>query len=125
MIRKIISVKNVGRFRNSAATPNPELAKYSFIHGANGHGKTTLCAVLRSLQGGQPAHVLGRRTLGTTEAPVIELLMGPRSVSRFDGTAWNTQFQEVAIFDGSFVAENVHAGEVVDAEQKRNLLRVI
>ena len=31
----------------------------------------------------------------------------------------------IAIFDGVFVAENVHSGEVVDIEHKRNLYRVI
>jgi len=125
MLKKIISIKNVGRFRNSAAPGNPQLAKYTFIAGANGYGKTTLCTVLRSLQTGDPAHVLGRKTLGTTDAPAIELLLDGGGQARFDGTAWNATKPEIAIFDGVFVAENVHSGEVVDIEHKRNLYRVI
>lgn len=124
MLKKIIAIKNVGRFRNSAVSGNPQLAKHSLIVGANGYGKTTLCAVLRSLQTGDPTHVLGRKTLGTTDAPVIELLLGAGQ-ARFDGTAWNTTKPEIAIFDGVFVAENVHSGEAVDIEHKRNLYRVI
>lgn len=124
MLKKIISVKNVGRFRNSATSPNPQLSKHTFIAGANGYGKTTLCAVLRSLQTGDPAHVLGRTTLGTTDAPAIELLL-EGGQARFDGAAWNATKPEIAIFDGVFVAENVHSGEVVDIEHKRNLYRVI
>jgi len=124
MLKKIISVKNVGRFRSSAAPGNPELAKHTFIAGANGYGKTTLCAVLRSLQTGDPAHVLGRKTLGATGAPVIELRLDGGQ-ARFDGAAWNVTKPEIAIFDGVFVAENVHSGEVVDIEHKRNLYRVI
>lgn len=124
MLKKIISVKNVGRFRNSATSPNPQLSKHTFIAGANGYGKTTLCAVLRSLQTGDPAHVLGRTTLGTTDAPAIELLL-EGGQARFDGAAWNATRPEIAIFDGVFVAENVHSGEVVDIEHKRNLYRVI
>lgn len=69
MLRKIISVKNVGRFRNSAAAGNPELARHTLILGANGFGKTTLCAVLRSLQSGDPAHIQCRRTLGVADPP--------------------------------------------------------
>ena len=88
MLKKIISIKNVGRFRNSAASGNPQLAKHTFIAGANGYGKTTLCAVLRSLQTGDPAHVLGRKTLGAVDAPAIELLL-EGGQARFDGTAWN------------------------------------
>jgi ABC-type cobalamin/Fe3+-siderophores transport system ATPase subunit len=30
--------------------------------GANGFGKTTLCAILRSLQTGDADHVIGRKT---------------------------------------------------------------
>lgn len=124
MLKKIIGIKNVGRFRNSAAPGNPQLAKHTFIAGANGYGKTTLCAVLRSLQTGEPSHILGRKTLGATDAPAIELLL-EGAQARFDGTAWNATKPEIAIFDGVFVAENVHSGEVVDIEHKRNLYRVI
>lgn len=124
MLKKIISIKNVGRFLNSATSPNPQLGKHTFIAGANGYGKTTICAVLRSLQTGDPAHVLGRKTLGATDAPAIELLLDSGQ-ARFDGAAWNATKPEISIFDGVFVAENVHSGEVVDIEHKRNLYRVI
>ncbi|MFD1913996.1 AAA family ATPase [Halodurantibacterium flavum] len=124
MLKKIIGIKNVGRFHNSAAPGNPQLAKHTFIAGANGYGKTTLCAVLRSLQTGEPTHILGRKTLGTAEAPTIELLLDGGQ-ARFDGAAWSATKPEIAIFDGVFVAENVHSGEVVDIEHKRNLYRVI
>lgn len=124
MIRKIVAIKNVGRFRNSAAAGNPELAKHTFIVGANGYGKTTICAILRSLKIGDPSQVLGRRTLGVTDAPSIELLLAS-GLARFDGTTWNSTHPELAIFDGAFVAENVHSGEVVEIDHRRNLYRVI
>lgn len=124
MLKKFIAIKSVGRFKNSAATPNPQLAKHTFISGANGYGKTTICAVLRSLQTGEPSHVLGRKTLGVTDAQSIELLL-EGGQARFNGTAWSATKPEIAIFDGVFVAENVHSGEVVDIEHKRNLYRVI
>lgn len=124
MLRKIIAVRNVGRFRNSAAAGNPQLARYTLISGANGFGKTTLCAILRSLQSGDPAHVLGRATLGATEAPFIELLF-PAGAIRFDGGAWTSLVPDLVIFDGVFVAENVHSGEVVEIDHRRNLYRII
>jgi wobble nucleotide-excising tRNase len=124
VLKKIISVKNVGRFRNSAAPGNPQLAKHTFILGANGYGKTTLCAVLRSLQTSEPSHILGRKTLGTTDAPAIELLFDTGQI-HFTAGAWSATFPTIAIFDGFFVAENVHSGEVVDIDHKRNLYRVI
>ena len=124
MLKKIISIKNVGRFRNSAASGNPELARYTLIVGANGFGKTTLCAVLRSLKSGDPAYITGRRTLGIEDTPTVELLL-PAGPSRFDGAAWSAPYPALAIFDGVFVAENVHSGEVVEIDHKRNLYRVI
>jgi hypothetical protein len=39
MLKKIISVKNVGRLRNSAMSGNPQLTKHTYIVGANGFGK--------------------------------------------------------------------------------------
>ena len=68
MLRKIISIKNVGRFLNYSASGDIELKRYNLIFAENGRGKTTLCAVLRSLQSGDPTHVLGRTTLGTGNA---------------------------------------------------------
>lgn len=44
---------------------------------------------------------------------------------RFDGRQWSAPRSAITIFDGVFVAENVHSGDVVDIEQKRNLYRVI
>lgn len=124
MLKKIIAIRNVGRFRNSAAPGNPQLAKHTLIVGANGYGKTTICAVLRSLQTGDSASLLGRRTLGAPDPPAIELLLD-NGQARFDGAAWSATVPEIAIFDGMFVSENVHSGEVVDIEHKRNLYRVI
>lgn len=124
MLRKIISIRNTGRFLNSAAPGNPELSPYALIVGANGSGKTTLCAVFRSLKTGDPDHILGRRTLGAEEPPRIELLF-PGGPVRFDGTAWSMANPDIAIFDSVFVAENVYAGEVVEIDQRRNLYRII
>jgi wobble nucleotide-excising tRNase len=124
MLRKIIAIKNVGRFRNSAAAGNPQLAKHTLIAGANGYGKTTICAVLRSLQTGDASHILGRKTLGTDDIPTVDLLLDTGPV-RFDGTSWNSTRPATAIFDGVFVAENVHSGDVVENDHKRNLYRVI
>ena len=123
MLKKIISVKSVGRFRNSAMSGNPQLAKHTYVVGANGFGKTTLCSILRSLKNDDPSHVMGRKSLGAAADPTIELLFDTGPI-RFDG-AWSASRPGIAIFDGVFVSENVHSGDVVDIEQKRNLYRVI
>ncbi|MBM4029684.1 MAG: hypothetical protein FJ280_30440, partial [Planctomycetes bacterium] len=124
MLRKIVSIKNVGRFLNYSASGNVELKRYNLVFAENGRGKTTLCAVLRSLQSGEPAHVLGRATLGTGDAPEIKVLLGGGTAT-FSKGAWSTTVPELAIFDSTFVSENVYSGDAVGLDHKRNLYRVI
>ena len=124
MLKKIIRIKNIGRFRNSAAVGDSQLSHHTLILGANGYGKTTLCAVLRSLKNNDPAHIAGRRTLGVEDPPTVELLFSD-GVRCFDGTAWSAAYPALAIFDDVFVAQNVHSGETVEIDQRRNLYRVI
>jgi len=100
------------------------MSGYTLITGANGFGKTTICAVLRSLKTGDAEHVAGRKTLGTDDPIGIEVLT-QGGLSRFDGENWNAPFPSLAIFDGTFIAENVHSGDVVEIEHRRNLYRVI
>lgn len=94
------------------------------IFGGNGYGKTTVCAILRSAQGGESGHVVGRKTIGASAAPEVELLFtfGTR---RFVDGAWSASTPQLSIFDGVFVAENVHSGDVVDVSHRRNLYHVI
>lgn len=124
MLRRIIAIKNTGRFRHSAHVPNPELRKYTLVGGANGFGKTTICSILRSLRDNNPDYVVGRRTLGVQALPTIELLL-PNGAIRFDGANWTQAYPNLAIFDGTFVAENVHSGDTVELDQRRNLYRVM
>jgi wobble nucleotide-excising tRNase len=69
MLQRIISIKNVGRFRNSAAHGDVTFRRVTLIFAENGRGKTTFCAILRSLSRNTPAFVLGRTTLGSNDPP--------------------------------------------------------
>ena len=48
-LKKITGIKLVGRFR-SGDISGGEYARYTLFYGGNGRGKTTICAILRSLQ---------------------------------------------------------------------------
>jgi wobble nucleotide-excising tRNase len=121
MLRRIIAIKNVGRFRNSTATT---LARRTLIFGGNGYGKTTFCTVMRSARSGDGAIILGRQTLGAANAPEIDLLF-PDGNHRFQNGTWSAVEPKISVFDGVFVAANVHSGDVVDVAHRRNLYRVI
>jgi len=124
MLERVIAIKNIGRYRNSAAAPNPAFAKHTLMFGANAYGKTTFCAVVRSVQSGNAAPLLGRRTLGASANPEVNLLFTEGNRRLQDGV-WSAVTRQISVFDGVFVSENVHSGDVVDVPHRRNLFRVI
>jgi wobble nucleotide-excising tRNase len=124
MLSKFLSINNIGRFQNCNATGDAALKRFNLIFVENGRGKSTLCAILRSAQSNDPSYVIGRRTLGSADPPHVNLLTAIGSVTFKDG-AWSQAMPQFAIFDSTFVAENVFSGDVVDLDHKRNLYRVI
>ena len=125
MLRKFILIKSVGRFLSYGASKDVELKRHTLVFAENGRGKTTLCAILRSLQIGDPALVTGRATLGISDPAEIKILLADGSTATFTNSAWNTTVPDLAIFDSTFVAENVYSGEAVELDHKRRLYGVI
>jgi len=124
MIEKIIQIKNVGRFLDYAAKGDVTFRKLTLIYAENGRGKTTLCAILRSLQSGQPEFISERKTLGATDTPLVHIRLNNADY-KFDSNAWTNPHPDILIFDSVFVNENVYSGDYVEHEQKKNLYRVI
>lgn len=124
MLQKIVHIKSVGRFKSCVAVGDVTLRRVTLVFAENGRGKTTLCAILRSLLANAPAVVLGRKTLGNPDPPDIHLMIGGATVL-FRGGNWSAPFPDIAIFDATYVSENIFAGDLVDTEHRRNLYRVI
>ena len=124
MIEKIICIKNVGRLRDYNHRGDVAFRKLNLIFADNGRGKTTLCAVLRSLQSGQAEPIQERSTLGVKDPPSVQILAKGKNHS-FSNNAWSAVFQDIAIFDSVFVHDNVFAGDYVDSDHKKNLYKVI
>lgn len=123
MIEKFISIINVGKFTNHSASGDTTLRKLTLIYGENGGGKTTLTSVLRCLRTDDPKILNQRKSLGSTGTPGATILISG-SPSKFHNTGWTTKFSELEIYDATFVAENVHSGEEVDHEHRKNLHRL-
>ena len=124
MIEKIISIKNIGRFRDCNPRGDVAFRKLTLLFAENGRGKTTLCAILRSLMTGQHEYISERRTLGTSDQASVQIRIGGNTVSFANGT-WNNTLSDIAIFDSVFIHDNVYAGDYVDHDHKKNLYRVI
>jgi wobble nucleotide-excising tRNase len=125
VLRKFASIRNTGRFVNCGPSGDVELRRYNLVFGENGRGKSTLCSILRSLQSGDPAHITGRKTLGGADEPEMTILMPSGGHAIFTNGAWSRTVSEIAIFDATFVSENVHSGDVVDIDHRRSLYSVI
>lgn len=124
MIKKLVSIKNVGRFENYSARGNVEFEPFTLVFAENGRGKTTVGDILRSIQSGDGSYILGRRRLGATGAPEVSVLASTGPVT-FRSGAWSAALPDIAIFDSTFVHSNVFAGDYVDHDHRRNLYRVI
>ena len=125
MLKKIV-VKNVGVLR-AFDTPNaPQLARLTTVYARNGRGKTTLSAVLRAAGEGDPVIIRGRRTLGASiPDPEVTLVAQDGSTIRFQNGKWKPSTAPIEVFDSSFIAENLHAGEQASLTQDRSLFTVI
>ena len=124
MLRKIISIKNVGKFADYQYQGDVELRKLNIIYADNGRGKTTLAAMLRSLKLGEGSLIEGRRTLGTSGEPRVKLLLD-NSIVSFQNGKWNTDITGLEVFDEAFIAGNVYSGSQVGHDHKRNLYRFV
>jgi wobble nucleotide-excising tRNase len=123
MIEKFISIKNVGKFADYSASGDTTLRKLTLIYGENGSGKTTLTNLLRCLQADDPTVLDQRKALGSTGALGATILVSG-TPSKFQTTGWTAKFSELEIYDATFIAENVHSGEEVEHEHRKNLHRL-
>ncbi|GAB2209098.1 AAA family ATPase [Roseibium sp. ROS1] len=123
-IKKFLSVKNVGRLIN-CAQKGPELNRFNLFFAENGRGKTTLCAVLRSLETGQHEHITERTTIAPVANDPEASIRLSTGNTIYTAQSWSKTLPEIAIFDSTFVSRNVHAGEYVSRDHRTNLLQVI
>jgi wobble nucleotide-excising tRNase len=125
MLKKVISIKNIGNFVDYQFQRQSDFSKIALIYGENGKGKTTLSAILRSLGTNKTEYILGRRSLGVpdTESIVVSILTDEGAVqfNSANSSVWDKSVKNIEIFDSIFVNENVFSGDFVDIEHQRKL----
>ncbi len=124
MLKKVISVSNLGKFKNYQASGDVELRKINIVYADNGQGKTTLSAIFRSLSENNPSILKGRRTLGQTSPVSVHLRFKDDNVT-FQNDAWSLHIPYFEIFDSRFIQENIYVGSQVDIENKRALYKFV
>ncbi len=121
MLKKIESIKNLGKFRNYSG--DLEFKKLNLIYADNGLGKTTLTSIFRSLSDNNPGVLVGRKTIGQPADPEVTLAFDEQKV-RFLSQAWD-QRKEIEIFDTRFIQDNIYFGDSVASENKRALYKFV
>src|SRR5271155_2902052 len=96
MLERIISIANVGRFKNCAAAGDVTFRHFTLIFAENGRGKTTLCEIFRSLLSNKPELIVGRKTLGSLGPPEIQLRTTGGNVV-FHAGSWNCEYSDLAV----------------------------
>ena len=124
MIKKIIRIKNVGKFEDFFAQGNVSLNKVNIFYGENSMGKTTLTAIIRSLLKNDSNLILERKTYGKNEDPYVEILYAEdqkKQIYKFQDKKWNKNLKDVEIFDTFFINENVYTGLEISSEHQKGL----
>ena len=125
-IEKFACIKNIGQFVNCVQEDKDlSLKKHNLIFGENGRGKTTLCAVLRSLQDGNHEHITERTTIpSNSRVPEVVINFDAENIV-FKNQFWTKTISGIVIFDSTFIAQNIYSGESVTGSHRANLLQVI
>jgi wobble nucleotide-excising tRNase len=126
VISRVQLLRNTGRFDSVASAPSFTLEPLTVVYAENGRGKTTLTAILRSLQTGDPVPIAERRRFAAAHDPhiVIECAGGP-SPAIFQNNAWNRHLPEILIFDEIFIDQNVCSGLEVEPNHRQSLHELI
>lgn len=122
---KKITVKHIGVLKAFATPSAPQLAQLTTFYGKNGRGKSTLSAILRSAAKGSANHLTGRTTFGVSDPkPEVNLILESGSV-RMSDNRWTPTITPIDVFDTTFIADNLFAGETPSLDHDRGLFTVI
>ena len=120
----LVYIQNVGRFESVQGNTETTFRPLTLVYSENGRGKTTVCAMLRSLATGDSTAILERRRLSaTTESKAVVKISG--STVSFDGIRWSAPGPPIAIFDDHFVDANVYSGLDVDASHRKGVHELV
>lgn len=126
MVGNLQLIRNVGTFDSVQGSPQTHLARLSLIYAENGCGKTTTCAILRSLRSGDEVFIRERTRLGAQHAAhVVVECASAAQLAVFQNGTWTRTLPDLVIFDDVFVDQNVYSGMVVSPEHRQNLHEVI
>lgn len=125
MYKKLIHIKNYGKFSNFCSKNSNwdgSFKKINVIYAPNGSGKTTLAELFRSTQGDCDI-VTKKQTFGVAQKPDIKFMLSDNKELKFsDG--WNRTLANVDVFDSFYFEDNLYAISIHDDPEKPNIFEL-
>lgn len=121
MLTKILNIEGIGLLRDVKDGKGKTFQPVSLIYAENGRGKSTFASILNSCALRNSDSISDRVTIDADVAPAAKLLFGSAQAEYSLGS-WSGFTPELIVYDGAFVAENVHTGSDVTPSQRANLL---
>jgi wobble nucleotide-excising tRNase len=124
MLLKLDSIEEIGRFQ-LLKHKAPQFSRLTLVFARNGFGKSTICAVLRSVATNEPNHISARRRLDAKSECKVQSQWQTIGNIGFSSGAWSQNPDKVFVFDAEYVHQNLHVGDSVTPDNKRSLLPVV
>lgn len=125
MIKKIVSIKNYGKFKNfntSSKTWNGGLEHINVIYAPNGSGKTSLSVLFRSIKGNDDI-VYKKKSFDSSSNPEVKFIMNDQKELKFNN-GWSRNYPYIEVFDSFYFEENLYSISIDDDPQKPNLFEL-
>ena len=125
MLERIELLQSIGQFDSVNAGAQLPFSELTILYAENGRGKTTLASILHSLRIGDAGLIHSRHRLSSQHPPHVILNIVGNPPFIFQNGAWSATHPHLAVFDDTFVAQNVCSGIEIASEHRQNLHELI
>lgn len=128
MIKSIKYIKDIGRFANfSTPSKFPAFSDINLIYSDNGGGKSTLASIFKSLEGNSPRFIMkhARLPISKSKPQVILELENGKNLKFNYKKGWDLNDLSLAVYDSSFINDNVYSGNAIFREQRERLFSLL
>lgn len=126
VIKKLLSIKNIGVYHNINAPYNNWdgcFKNINLIYGNNGSGKTTIAIIFRSLSDNNL--LKKKKRFNSTSGPEVSFLTSDNKMLMYKYSIWNNNSNEIQIFDIHYIEENLFAGYESLSRNKERLFEIV
>lgn len=127
MIKKILSISNIGHFIDYKVKGNNEwngeFHKINIIYAENATGKTTLATILKSLAQNDLNILNFKKTFSSIDVPEIKILFENKIIT-FNGDSWD-DILDIEVYDTNYIEDYLFVGSVTKKQNKDNLYRLL